>query len=78
MRCLQKGSIGWIPKVDSTFGSDARIVRKSGRGFPHRTMRRFRQRASDGSQKWIPLLGPMLYAAERPGREKLTFWIELA
>ena len=29
-----KGSIGWIPKVGSAFGSDARIVRKSGPGFP--------------------------------------------
>ena len=35
---LAKGSIGWIPKVDSTLKSDARIVRKSGPGFPHWTM----------------------------------------
>jgi hypothetical protein len=36
-----------------------RIVRKSGSGFPLRTMR-LPEKASDGSQKCIPLLGPML------------------
>jgi hypothetical protein len=31
---LKRRSIGWIPKVESTFGSDARIVQTSGPGFP--------------------------------------------
>jgi hypothetical protein len=65
-RALSPGIFYWLTHLPPYLPSQ-RIVRKSGSGFhwrgplgPVNTMRYLRKRASDASQKWFPLLGPMI------------------